>query len=396
MKLPVYLDHHATTPCDPRVVEAMLPYFTERFGNAASRSHRFGWEAEDAVERAREKVAALLGCRSKEIVFTSGATESNNLAIKGVLEDRGVDRRHVVSCVTEHAAVLDPLAWAEGLGCEVTYLAVDATGRVDPEDVRRGIRDNTALVTIMAANNEIGTIHPIAEIGAAARERGVIFHTDAAQAFGKIPMGVDAMAIDLLSISAHKIYGPKGVGALYVRRRDPRVRLAAQIHGGGHERKVRSGTLNVTGIVGLGEASALAAAEMEQESARIGALRDRLHREIVAGLGGVTRNGDPDHSLPGSLSLTFEHVEGEALLMDLEDVAISPASACSSGSFRPSHVLLAVGLDASRAQSTVRFGLGRFTTEEEVDYAAAKVVASVRRLRSLSPFSGDPAAGDRP
>ncbi|MFH1277685.1 MAG: cysteine desulfurase family protein [Candidatus Eisenbacteria bacterium] len=390
MRLPVYLDHHATTPCDPRVVEAMTPWFTERFGNPASRSHRYGWEAEDAVNRARERVAALLGCRPKEIVFTSGATESNNLAIKGVLEERGYERSHVISSVTEHAAVLDPLAWAEGRGAEVTYLSVDGKGRIDPGAVREKIRENTVLVTVMAANNEIGTIAPLAEIGAVTRGRGVLFHTDAAQGYGKIPLRVDDLGIDLLSISGHKFHGPKGVGALFVRRRDPHVRLAEQLHGGGHERRMRSGTLNVPGIVGLGAAADLAGGLMEEESKRLGRLRDRLLGKITGGLDGVTRNGDPDHSLPGGLSLTFACVEGEALLMDMEDVAISPASACSTGSFQPSPVLLAIGLGVEKAQCTVRFGLGRFTTEEEIDYAAEKVIASVRRLRLRSPLYGRP------
>jgi cysteine desulfurase len=391
LQKPVYLDNHATTPCDPRVVEAMLPFFTERFGNAASRSHRFGWEAEEAVERAREEVAGLLGCRAKEIVLTSGATESNNLAIKGVLEDHGWAGSHVVSCGTEHASVLDPLACAEGRGTEVTLLPVDAKGRVSPEMLRGAIRENTVLVTFMAANNEIGTIAPLAKIGAVAREKGVLFHTDAAQAFGKIPLDVGGMGIDLLSLSAHKIYGPKGVGALYVRRREPRVLLEAQIHGGGHERKMRSGTLNVPGIVGLGKAASLARAEMAAEAERTRSLRDRLHRKIVSALDGVEWNGDRENLLPNNLSLTFEGVESEALLMDLEEVAITPASACSSGSMKPSHVLLALGLGQERALSTARFGLGRFTTEEEIDFAADRVIGSVRRLRAHSPLyrSGD-------
>ncbi|MBM3319054.1 MAG: aminotransferase class V-fold PLP-dependent enzyme [Candidatus Eisenbacteria bacterium] len=386
MRLPVYLDHHATTPCDPQVVEAMLPFFTERFGNPASRSHRYGWEAEEAVHRAREEIARAIGARAKEIVFTSGATEANNLAIKGVLEDHGYAGSHVVACVTEHASVLDPLAYAEGRGTAVTYLPVDEAGRIDPERVRDAIRENTVLVTVMAANNEIGTIPPLDAIGKVARERGVLFHTDAAQAFGKIPIDVDAMHVDLLSLSGHKIYGPKGIGALYARRREPRVRLEAQIHGGGHERKMRSGTLNVPGAVGLGRAAAIARERMETDASRIAGLRDRFYMKIISSLDRVRRNGDPERSLPNTLSLTFEFVEAEALLMDLEDVAITPASACSSGSFRPSHVLLAIGLGVERALSTVRFGLGRFTTEEEVDFAAEKIVEAVRRLRSWSPL----------
>lgn len=386
MRRPVYLDNHATTPCDPRVVEAMIPYFSERFGNPASRSHRFGWEAEDAVNFAREEVAGLIGCRAKEVFFTGGATESNNLALKGLLEERGYAGSHVVSCVTEHAAVLDPLAWAEGLGTEVTYLPVDGMGRVDPDEVRRAIREETVFVSVMAANNEIGVTAPLAELGAAAREKGVFFHTDAAQAVGKIPIDVGAMNVDLLSLSGHKIYGPKGVGALYVRRREPKVRLAAQIHGGGQEGRIRSGTLNVPGAVGLGRACALAAAALPEESSRTAALRDRLWEKVRSGVDQVTRNGDPEKTLPNSLSLTFRYVEGEALLMDMEDVAFSPASACSSGSARPSHVLLALGLAVEEAQSTVRFGLGRFTTEEEIDFTAERLVQTVRRLRSYSPL----------
>ncbi|MFH1679673.1 MAG: aminotransferase class V-fold PLP-dependent enzyme [Candidatus Eisenbacteria bacterium] len=389
MRLPVYLDHHATTPCDPLVLEAMLPFFTRTFGNPASRSHRYGWEAEEAIGRAREEIAGLIGSRPKEILFTSGATESNNLAIKGVLEDHGYAGSHVVSCVTEHAAVLDPLAHAEGRGTAVTYLPVDGKGSIDPERVRDAILDNTVLVTVMAANNEIGTIAPLEAIGAIARERGVLFHTDAAQAFGKVPIDVEAMCIDLLSASGHKIYGPKGIGALYVRRRNPHVRLEAQIHGGGHERKMRSGTVNVPGAVGLGRAASLARERMEADAARVAALRDRLYERIVSSLDRVARNGDPKRMLPGSLSLTFEYVEAEALLMDLEEVAITPASACSSGSFRPSHVLLAIGLGVERALSTVRFGLGRETTGEEIDFAAARVIETVRRLRSYSPLYGE-------
>jgi cysteine desulfurase len=388
MKLPVYLDSHATTPCDPGVLEAMLPYFAERFGNAASRSHRFGWEAEEALERARTEVAGLVGCRPKEIVFTSGATESNNLAIKGVLEERGYAGSHVVSAATEHASVLDPLAYAEGKGADVTLLPVDRLGRVDPEAVRRAIRKETVLVTLMAANNEIGTLAPLAEIGMVAREKGVLFHTDAAQAFGKVPIDVEAMGIDLLSVSAHKIYGPKGSGALFVRRRDPRVRLEAQVHGGGHERGVRSGTVNVPGAVGLGRAASLAKELMEGESKRIAALRDRLHRTIASSIDEMERNGDPEWGLPNNLSLTFRYVEADSLLMALEDVALTPASACASGSRLPSHVLLAIGLGAEKALSTVRFGLGRFTTEEEIDWAAHRVIEAVRRLRACSPFYG--------
>jgi cysteine desulfurase len=386
MKLPVYLDNHSTTPCDPRAAEAMLPYFHERPGNPASRHHSYGWEAGDAVARAREQAAALIGARPVEILFTSGATESNNLAIQGVLRGARNSGGHVVTCVTEHASLLDPCAWMEREGAEVTRIPVDSGGRIEPEEVRRAIRQETVLVSVMAANNEIGVIAPLAEIGAVAREAGVFFHTDAAQAVGKIPIDVEAMKIDLLSLSAHKMYGPKGVGALFVRRRSPRVSLEAILHGGGQERRMRSGTLNVPGIVGLGRACSLALEEMDADGVRVAALRDRLYETITGALDRVHRNGDPRRSLPNNLSLTFDCVEAEALLMELEDVALSPGSACSSGSFEPSHVLLALGLGVEKALSTIRFGLGRFNTEEEIDFAAERVIHAVRRLRAHSPL----------
>jgi len=386
MKLPVYLDNHSTTSCDPRVLEAMLPWFHERPGNPASRHHRYGWEAEDAVTRAREAAAALIGARPVEILFTSGATESNNLAVQGTLRAAGGRKGHVVTCVTEHASLLDPCAWMEREGADVTRLPVDGRGRIDPEEVRRAIRKETVLISVMAANNEIGVIAPLAEIGGVAREAGVLFHTDAAQAVGKIPIDVEEMKIDLLSLSAHKMYGPKGVGALFVRRRSPRVFLEAIVRGGGQERRMRSGTLNVPGIVGLGSACSFAGEGMSAEAERVAALRDRLYRRITGALDGVHRNGDPDHALPNNLSLTFDFVEAEALLMELGDVALSPGSACSSGSFEPSHVLLALGLGVEKAQSTIRFGLGRFNTEEEIDFAADRVIRAVRRLRSYSPL----------
>jgi cysteine desulfurase len=383
---PIYMDNHATTPVDPRVLEAMLPYFREKFGNAASRSHRYGWEAEEAVEQARVEVAALIGGRSKDIIFTSGATESDNLAIKGVLEFHHERGDHVVTAATEHKAVLDSCRALERAGkARVTVLPVDEQGRIDPADVGRAITERTVLVSIMHANNEIGTIQRLGEIGAITRERGVLFHTDATQAVGRIPIDVESMNIDLLSMSAHKVYGPKGVGALYVRGRNPRVRLAPQMHGGGHERGLRSGTLNVPGIVGLGAACALAAAEMASEQARIRVLREKLHRGILAGLEGVALNGHPQERLAGNLNLCFDFVEAEALLMALPGVALSSGSACTSATLEPSHVLRAIGLDDERAHSSVRFGLGRFNTEAEVDWLAGRVVEEVERQRALSP-----------
>lgn len=389
MKLPIYMDNHATTRLDPRVLEAMMPYLTEVYGNAASRSHGFGWAAEQAVETARAQVARLIGASAREIVFTSGATESDNLAIGGVVEAHG-GRGHVITQATEHKAVLDTCAWLEKQGCRVTRLPVDPEGRIRIEDLRRvldseGDEEKPVLVTILFANNEIGTIQPIDEIGALCHERGVLFHTDAAQAVGKIPVDVNRGNIDLLSISGHKIYGPKGIGALYVRRRNPRVEVAEQMHGGGHERGMRSGTLNVPGIVGLGAACEIAGAEMESEAARLAALRDRLQAKIVAALDRVRVNGSQQHRLPGSLNMTFEHVDSETLMMGLKDVALSSGSACTSAKIEPSHVLRALGLGEEAAHSSIRFGLGRFNTEEEVDYVAERLIDVVRKLRELSP-----------
>lgn len=381
----VYLDNHATTPVDPRVLETMLPYFGERFGNAASRSHPFGWEAEEAVEAARAEIAALIGAAPREIVFTSGATESDNLAIKGVLETRAGKGDHIITAATEHKAVLDSCKALEKAGrATVTVLPVDADGLVDPDAVRRAITPQTVLISIMHANNEIGTLHPIAEIGRVAREAGVLFHTDAAQSVGKVAVEVRAMGIDLLSLTAHKLYGPKGCGALYVRGTAPRVRLTAQLHGGGHERGLRSGTLNVPGAVGFGRACAIAAAEMESEPTRLAALRERLHHGLVQ-LEDVRLNGHPTLRLAGNLNVSFEGVEADSLLAALPDVALSSGSACTSATLEPSHVLRAIGLDDDVAHASVRFGLGRFTTEPDIDYAIERVAHEVKRLRALSP-----------
>lgn len=390
-EVPIYMDNHATTRCDPRVVEAMLPYFTEEYGNAASRSHPFGWRAEEAVERAREQVAKLVGARSpKEIVFTSGATESNNLAIKGVarlLRDEGRGD-HLVTCRTEHKAVADSCRRLEREGFRVTWLEVDGEGRIDLDALRAAIDDRTILVSLMLANNEVGTIHPVAEIGAITRERGVLFHCDAVQGVGRTAFDVEAMHVDLASLSAHKVYGPKGVGALYVRRRDPRVRLVAEIDGGGHERGMRSGTLNVPGIVGFGEAARILREEGREESARLGALRDRLRDRLLAELDGVRVNGAAgEHRHPGNLNVSFAYVEGEALLLALKDVvAVSSGSACTSASVEPSYVLRAMGVDEDLAHASIRFGLGRFNTEAEVDRVADRVIRKVRKLREMNPL----------
>jgi len=388
VKLPIYMDYAATTPVDPRVLEAMLPFFTDAFGNAASRSHPFGWKAEEAVEHARERVAALLGARSeKEIVFTSGATESDNLAIKGVAHFYRSKGDHIITCKTEHKAVLDTCKRLEKQGFRVTYLTPAADGRVDPDDVRKAIDDKTILVTLMLGNNEIGTLHPIKEIGAITRERGVLFHCDAVQGIGKVAFDVDDMNVDLASLSAHKMYGPKGVGALYVRRSKPRVRLAAEMDGGGHERGNRSGTLNVPGIVGMGMAAEIAKAEWQQEAEKTFALRERLRRYIFENLDEVTLNGaDDPHRLPGNLNVSFAFVEGEAMMMAIKDVAVSSGSACTSASLEPSYVLRALGVSEELAHSSIRFGIGRFNTEEEIDYVGKLVVEQTRRLRDMSPL----------
>jgi cysteine desulfurase len=386
MKLPIYMDYHATTPVDPRVLEAMMPYFTGKFGNAASRNHPFGWEAEEAVEAARKQVADLIGANAKELIFTSGATESNNLAIKGAAEMYREKGNHIITCVTEHKAVVDTCKKLEKQGLRVTYLPVQKDGRINLDELRASITDKTILITIMTANNEIGVIQPIAEIGAIAKEKGILFHTDAVQAVGKVPFDVTALKADLVSISAHKIYGPKGVGALYVRRRNPRVLLAEQISGGGHERGMRSGTLNVTGIVGLGKAAELCRLEMQKDTERLGKLRDRLNEGLHKNLDEIYINGSMEHRLPHNLNISFAYVEGESLLMGINEVAVSSGSACTSASLEPSYVLKALGAGDDLAHSSIRFGLGRWTTEEEVDYVIDKLTKVVRRLREMSPL----------
>jgi cysteine desulfurase len=388
--LPLYMDNHATTPLDPRVLEAMMPYFTGKFGNAASRNHQFGWEAEKAVDAAREQVAKLIGATSKEIIFTSGATESNNLAIKGIAEMYRERGNHIITQVTEHKAVLDTCKKLEKMGYIVTYLPVSADGLIDLEDLSRAIvtegPNKTILVSIMYANNEIGVIQPIREIGKICHEKGVLFHTDAVQAVGKIPVNVITDNIDVLSLSGHKIYGPKGVGALYVRRRNPRVQITEQINGGGHERGMRSGTLNVPGIVGLGAACEIAGAEMAAEAAREIALRDYLKQKLESALDYTQVNGNMEHHLPGNLNMSFVYVEGESLLMGINDIAVSSGSACTSATLEPSYVLKALGLGDEIAHSSIRFGLGRFNTKAEVDYVADKIIDVVLKLRELSPL----------
>lgn len=386
IKLPIYMDNHATTPIDPRVLEAMMPYLTSKFGNAASRNHSFGWEAEEAVEKARKQIADLIGASAKEIVFTSGATESNNLALKGVAEMYAERGNHIITAATEHKAVLDTCKRLEKRGCRVSYLPVQPSGLIDLDLLRDTITDKTILISIMYANNEIGVIQPIAEVGKIAKEKGVLFHVDGVQAVGKIPVNVIQDNIDLLSISAHKIYGPKGVGALYVRRRNPRVQLTAQMDGGGHERGMRSGTLNVPGIVGLGEACAICQREMAEESQRLRRMRDRLKDKITSRLDEVYINGTMESRLPNNLNMSFAFVEGESLLMGINDVAVSSGSACTSATLEPSYVLKALGAGDDLAHSSIRFGLGRFNTEEEVDYVADRVVEVVERLRELSPL----------
>ena len=384
--MPIYMDCHSTTPVDPRVLEAMLPFFTETFGNAASKSHSFGWKAEEAVEEARERVARLIGATAREIVWTSGATESDNLAVKGAARFHGAKGRHLVTTAIEHKAVLDSLAALAREGFEVTIVPVDGEGIVDPEVVRRAIRPDTVLVSVMHANNEVGTIQPLEEIGRITREKGVLLHTDAVQSLGRIPFDVEALNADLVSLSAHKMYGPTGVGALYVRRR-PRARLVAQIDGGGHERGYRSGTLNVPGIVGFGRAAELSQAEMATEAPRLLALRERLRRAIQSGMDRVTVNGSLTHRLPGNLNLSFAHVEGEALLIAMRGVAVSSGSACTSASLEPSYVLRAMGVSDELAHSSIRFGIGRFNTEEEVDHVGRLVVEKATRLREMSPLT---------
>jgi cysteine desulfurase len=386
LKLPIYMDYHATTPVDPRVVEAMVPYFTDRFGNAASRNHAFGWEAEEAVEKARRQIADLIGATPKEIVFTSGATESNNLAIKGAAGMYREKGNHIITAVTEHKAVIDTCKHLEKEGCRVTYLPVQKDGRISLDDLNAAISDKTILITIMAANNEIGIIQPIAEIGAIAKAKGILFHTDAVQMAGKAPFNVNELKVDMASLSAHKMYGPKGVGALYVRRRNPRVLLAPIIDGGGHERGMRSGTLNVPGIVGFGKAAELCRQEMTAEAEQLRRLRDRLNERLHGNLDEIYVNGSMEHRLPHNLNVSFAYVEGESLLMGINDVAVSSGSACTSASLEPSYVLKALGAGDDLAHSSIRFGLGRWTTEEEVDYVADKLARVVSRLRDMSPL----------
>jgi cysteine desulfurase len=386
VKTPIYMDNNATTRTDPRVVQAMLPYFTEKFGNAASRSHAFGWEAETAVEEAREQIATLIGASAKEMIFTSGATESNNLAIKGVAAMYKKKGNHVITQATEHKATLDTCKRLEREGYQVTYLPVDQYGQVHAEQVAEALTDKTILVTIMAANNEIGTLQPIKAIGKLCKEKGVLFHTDAVQAVGKLPIDVEEMGIDLLSLSAHKIYGPKGQGALYVRKKDPRVRLEPQIDGGGHERGMRSGTLAVPLIVGLGKACEIAGNEMAHESEKTFRLRERLRKGIMDQLPESYLNGHPTERLPGNANISFAYVEGEGLMMGMKAVAVSSGSACTSASLEPSYVLRALGVGDELAHSSIRFGIGRFNTEAEVDYVVDLVVREVNRLREMSPL----------
>jgi cysteine desulfurase len=386
IQLPVYLDNHATTPVDPRVLDAMLPYFREVFGNSASRNHEFGWKAEEAVEKSRAQIAKLINASPKEIIFTSGATESDGLAIRGIAEMYREKGNHIITQVTEHKAVLDTCKRLEKEGYEVTYLPVQKDGRISLDDLRRAITPKTILITIMYANNEIAVVQPINEIGKIAKEKGIFFHTDAVQAVGKIPVDVQKDGIDLLSISAHKIYGPKGVGALYVRRRNPRVQLVAQIDGGGHERGMRSGTLNVPGIVGLGKACELCMNEMAEEAVRLKALRDRLTKAIMSQLDETFINGSMEHRLPHSVNISFAYVEGESMLMGINDIAVSSGSACTSATLEPSYVLKALGVGEDLAHTSIRFGIGRFNTEEEVDYVVNRVVETVTRLRELSPL----------
>jgi cysteine desulfurase len=386
VKLPIYMDNQATTAVDPRVLETMLPYFLVRFGNAASRNHEFGWQAEEAVENARGQVARLINAAPKEIVVTSGATESDNLAIKGIAQTHREKGNHIITQVTEHKAVLDTCKRLENQGYEVTYLPVDKEGRIAPDDLRRAITPKTILISIMYANNEIGVVQPIDEIGKIAKESGVLFHVDAVQAVGKIPVDVQADGIDLLSISAHKMYGPKGVGALYVRRKNPRVQLSAIIDGGGHERGMRSGTLNVPGIVGLGKACELCQREMPAERDRLRGLRDKLQQAMTRSLDDTSINGTMTHRLPNNLNMSFSHVDGESLLMGINDIAVSSGSACTSATLEPSYVLRALGVSEDLAHASIRFGLGRFNTEEEVQYVADRVVDTVKRLRELSPL----------
>jgi len=386
LKLPVYLDHNATTPCDPRVVEAMLPYFSTSYGNAASRHHSFGWVAEEAVDHAREQVARLIGAEPKEIIFTSGATEGDNLALKGVFEMYAGKGKHIITCNIEHKAVMDTCSYIESKGGEVTWLEVKSNGLIDLSELEAAIRTDTILISIMYANNEIGTIMPMKEICEIAKRKGVLIFTDATQAVGKIPIDVNKTGIDLMAFSAHKMYGPKGVGALYVRRKNPRVKLSAQLHGGGHERGMRSGTLNVPGIVGFGKACEICQKEMTGEMARVSRLRDKLQAGLLR-IEGTSVNGDINNRLPHVTNISFKHADGEGLMMSLnKNIALSTGSACTSASIEPSYVLKALGLEDELAHSTIRFGLGRYTTEEEIDYTVEQVSAAVSKIRQMNPL----------
>ncbi|MDO6389172.1 IscS subfamily cysteine desulfurase [Pontibacter sp. BT731] len=385
LTFPIYLDNNATTPLDPRVLEAMMPYLTGKFGNAASRNHAFGWHAEEAVDYAREQIASLINCSPKEIIFTSGATESDNLAIKGVFEMYASKGNHIITATTEHKAVLDTCKHIEKIGGKVTYLPVNAEGLIDLQQLEEAITDKTILISIMYGNNEVGVIQPIREISAIAKKRGVLFFTDATQAVGKIPVDVEADGIDLMAFSGHKMYGPKGVGALYVRRKNPRVKVTAQMDGGGHERGMRSGTLNVPGIVGLGKACEIAKQDMEKDTARLSAMRDRLEKELLT-IEESYVNGSREHRLPHVTNISFKYVEGEGLMMGVKDIAVSSGSACTSASLEPSYVLKALGLSDDLAHSSLRFGLSRFTTEEEIDYAINHTKEAVAKLRGMSPL----------
>ena len=382
----IYLDYSATTPVDPRVVDTMLPYFSEVFGNAASRNHSYGWQAEVAVEKARQQVADLIGASAKEIIFTSGSTESNNIALLGIAEMHKEKGNHIITCLIEHKAVLDPAYYLESQGYKVTFLEVDKHGMISLEDLENSITDKTILISLMSANNEIGVLNPVKEIGEIAHENGIFFHTDATQAVGKIPIDVVDLNIDLLSLSGHKIYGPKGVGALYVRRRNPRVRLAPVVHGGGHERGMRSGTLNVAGIVGLGEACSICQQELPSEMKRLKELRDRLHQGLTEHIDYLVLNGHTEKRLPGLLNVSFSYIEGESLMMGIEDIAVSSGSACTSASLEPSYVLRALGVGDESAHSSIRFSLGRFTTKQEIDIVIEKMVSVALRLREMSPL----------
>ena len=385
MNLPIYLDNNSTTPMDPRVLESMLPFFNEKFGNAASRNHSFGWNAEKAVDDAREQVAHLIGSTSKEIIFTSGATEANNLAIKGAYEMYGSQGNHIITVTTEHKAVLDACKKAEKMGAQVTYLSPNEDGLINLNELEAAITDQTILITIMYGNNEIGVVQDIKAISAIAKKNGILFHTDATQAVGKIPVDLSADGIDLMSFTAHKMYGPKGVGALYVRRKNPRVKVTSQMDGGGHERGMRSGTLNVPGIVGFGKACELCEQEMDQEAVRLSAMRDKLEKELLT-IEEAYVNGNPAHRLPHVANISFKFVEGEGLMMGTKDIAVSSGSACTSASLEPSYVLKSLGLDDELAHSSLRFGLGRFTTEEEIDFAIDHVKTAVNKLREMSPL----------